>query len=123
MKTKEYIAERKRKKRAEKLELYIANCKNWKDKNPGQRSVHHWNDRLRNDNRGDEQIKWKDFSRSEQMRMNAIYTNRNERNQIAGKWEVDHIVSFEDGGRHHPDNLQVITKRENLRRYYENSNS
>ena len=27
------------------------------------------------------------------------------------KYEVDHIIPVHKGGRHHPDNLQILTKK------------
>jgi len=32
------------------------------------------------------------------------------------KWEVDHIIPLSKGGLHHPDNLQVITAYDNVRK-------
>lgn len=33
-------------------------------------------------------------------------------------WEVDHIIPISKGGLHHPDNLQIITKRHNRKKSF-----
>ena len=35
------------------------------------------------------------------------------------KWHVDHILALANGGIHHPENLQVLTAEDNLRKSYE----
>ncbi len=35
---------------------------------------------------------------------------------LGSKWQVDHIVPLTKGGLHHPDNLQVVTKKYNLKK-------
>ena len=32
-------------------------------------------------------------------------------------WEVDHVIPLSKGGKHHPDNLQIIPMEENRRKY------
>jgi len=91
----------------------IAMRKQWALDNPGNVSVTKYNDRLKRSGRGDEIIKWSDFSKEEQEQINAIYKHRDELNQLSGKWEVDHIQSVADGGKHEASNLQVITAKEN----------
>ncbi len=47
-----------------------------------------------------------------------IYDQRNRLNQDAGfiQYHVDHIIPLARGGWHHPDNLQVISARDNVRK-------
>jgi len=39
------------------------------------------------------------------------------RNLLGSEWEVDHITPLSKGGRHHPENLQIIPKTENRKKY------
>lgn len=39
------------------------------------------------------------------------------RNLLGPEWEVDHIIPLSKGGLHHPDNLQIIPKIENRKKY------
>jgi len=41
---------------------------------------------------------------------------RARRAQTGEKWEVDHIIPVSRGGRHHPDNLQLLLGTENARK-------
>lgn len=45
--------------------------------------------------------------------MKRIYKKSNE---LGVKWQVDHIIPLSKGGLHHPDNLQIIPKVENLKK-------
>jgi len=82
---------------------------------PGKKSVLCISYRLRKLGKPD--IKWEDYSKSDQMKLNTIYRNRDERNAISGTWEVDHIIPLKDGGLHTPDNLQVVTAQFNWEKH------
>lgn len=50
----------------------------------------------------------------ERARVDAIYRQRDAVSQWTGlKYEVDHIIPLARGGKHHPDNLQLLTEAEN----------
>jgi hypothetical protein len=58
-----------------------------------------------------------DLSINEQQRMKEIYKLRDKLTKETGiEYHVDHIVPLSRGGLHHPDNLQVITAKENLKK-------
>jgi 5-methylcytosine-specific restriction endonuclease McrA len=40
--------------------------------------------------------------------------------RLGSEWHVDHIIPLSKQGLHHPDNLQIITAEENMRK---NNNS
>ena len=39
------------------------------------------------------------------------------REYLGSEWHVDHIIPLSKGGLHHPDNLQVTTKKYNLQKH------
>ena len=53
------------------------------------------------------------LSAEEQKRLDEIYVEANELNERDGaySWHVDHIKPLAKGGKHHPDNLQILTAR------------
>ncbi len=59
---------------------------------------------------------YNELSAEEQQRVDAIYAEANELNARDGarSWHVDHIKPLAKGGKHHPDNLQILTAEENL---------
>jgi len=36
--------------------------------------------------------------------------------QLGSNWHVDHVIPVAKGGLHHPDNLQIITAEDNLKK-------
>ena len=55
----------------------------------------------------------------EQGKVLDIYTACKALNEFGAgihKWHVDHIVALANGGLHHPNNLQILTAEENLRK-------
>lgn len=61
-----------------------------------------------------------ELTEEEQLRVEAIYKERDRRNKEEGlpqvssdSWSVDHIVPLSKGGKHHPDNLQLMRFKEN----------
>ena len=53
-----------------------------------------------------------------QSRVDAFYVERDRLNTIAGyvAYHVDHIHPWSKGGAHHPDNLQILSAEENMRK-------
>ena len=60
----------------------------------------------------------KDLSEQERKDLQAVYAERNRLNEEAGyiKYHVDHIKPLSKGGKHHPDNLQILLAEENLKK-------
>ena len=58
------------------------------------------------------------LTKEESLRMKAIYAEMKQMNREAGfvKYHVDHIIPVTKGGLHHPDNLQILTAIENMRK-------
>lgn len=55
-----------------------------------------------------------ELTREERGRIDAIYRQRDSVSEWTGlKYEVDHIIPLARGGKHHPDNLQLLTEAEN----------
>lgn len=52
-----------------------------------------------------------DLTQDEKHQMEMIYRKSQELGQ---DWQVDHIIPLSKGGLHHPDNLQIVTKKYNL---------
>ena len=59
-----------------------------------------------------------DLTEMELEQIRQIYDERNSLNEAAGfiKYHVDHIEPLASGGRHHPENLQVINAGDNMRK-------
>jgi 5-methylcytosine-specific restriction endonuclease McrA len=59
-----------------------------------------------------------ELSKEEQERVNLIYKERVRLNKEAGyiKYHVDHIKPLARGGKHSPDNLQILLKPDNLKK-------
>ena len=59
-----------------------------------------------------------DLNQQEKAQIQKIYEERDRRNQMAGfiKYHVDHITPLAKGGLHHPENLQLISASENVRK-------
>lgn len=57
------------------------------------------------------------LTNEEQVRIEEIYRRRDVVSEWTGlTYEVDHIIPLARGGRHHPDNLQLLTASENRRK-------
>jgi 5-methylcytosine-specific restriction endonuclease McrA len=57
------------------------------------------------------------LTNDEWLRIKEIYAHRDHLNKTTNtQWHVDHIIPLNKGGKHHPDNLQVITAKENLKK-------
>lgn len=55
---------------------------------------------------------------AEKAQVAALYEEAARRTAETGsEWQVDHIVPIARGGKHHPDNLQVISAVENLTKH------
>ncbi len=59
-----------------------------------------------------------DLSAQDLELIQQIYDQRDKLNQMAGfiQYHVDHIIPLSKGGWHHPDNLQVISGSDNVRK-------
>ena len=59
-----------------------------------------------------------ELSDDEEALIQHVYDQRDMLNQAAGfiQYHVDHIIPLAKGGQHHPDNLQVISASENVRK-------
>ena len=59
-----------------------------------------------------------ELSDEEEELIQQIYEQRDRLNQVAGftQYHVDHVSPLAKGGQHHPDNLQVISANENVRK-------
>lgn len=50
---------------------------------------------------------------NEKRKINLYYSI----SQLLGlEWQIDHIIPLSKGGPHHPDNLQIVTKKYNLQK-------
>ena len=56
------------------------------------------------------------LSAQEKLKIKRIYEKRDTLNKEAGEilFHVDHIIPVSKGGNHHPSNLQILTRQENL---------
>lgn len=54
-----------------------------------------------------------ELSDEETRKLELIYSKKHD---LGSEWHVDHIIPLSKGGLHHPDNLQIIPKTENLRK-------
>ena len=61
------------------------------------------------------QEEYDQLSSEDQQRADAIYKEMSDLNEKLGpdSYHVDHIIPRSKGGKHHPDNLRVITAYEN----------
>ena len=59
-----------------------------------------------------------DLNQQEKEQIQKIYAERDRRNQAAGfiMYHVDHVTPLAKGGLHHPENLQLLTAGENVRK-------
>jgi HrpA-like RNA helicase len=58
-----------------------------------------------------------DLTAEERERIVAIYRERDKRTAETGiPHHVDHIIPLSRGGKHHPDNLQILTAVENMKK-------
>ena len=111
-KNKDQVAAYSAKYREGNPELYRINARNQYRKNPAaykQRSAQ----RIM-----EIQQEYNALSKADQQRIDAIYATANALNARDGanSWHVDHIYPRKLGGKHHPDNLQILTATENLRK-------
>lgn len=67
--------------------------------------------------RGKERLVWRMLSEEDKDRIYKIYQDAKQLTEETGiEHHVDHIVPLSSGGLHHPDNLQILTKEENLQK-------
>lgn len=67
--------------------------------------------------RGKERLVWKMLTEEEKDRVYKFYQDAKILSEQTGiKHHVDHIIPLSSGGLHHPDNLQILTKEENLQK-------
>jgi len=61
---------------------------------------------------------WKQLSKDERYQVICIYAERDRLNEKAGQiaYHVDHIKPLSKGGKHHPENLQILDAKLNLRK-------
>ena len=61
---------------------------------------------------------YKALTSSEKEQVREIYAEMKRLNKEAGRvaYHVDHIKPISKGGAHHPDNLQILTAEENLKK-------
>ena len=59
---------------------------------------------------------WKQLNKNDRYQIICIYAERDRLNEEAGHiaYHVDHIKPLAKGGKHHPDNLQILTAFDNL---------
>ena len=57
-----------------------------------------------------------DLNKAEKVEIESMYLYNGIFNAVMPEkeWHVDHIVALANGGLHHPSNLQVLTKHDNL---------
>ena len=74
---------------------------------------------IRLDRRGKRHNAWSELTKEEKKAMREIYKECERLNKEAGHaaYHVDHIHPVARGGLHHPDNLQILTAEENLRKW------
>ncbi len=56
------------------------------------------------------------LTKDEAQRVAGIYKKAKEMREAGLDVEVDHIYPVSKGGKHHPDNLQILTREENLKK-------
>jgi 5-methylcytosine-specific restriction endonuclease McrA len=57
------------------------------------------------------------LSKADRIRIRQLFEKRNKLTEITGvEHHVDHIIPLSRGGSHHPDNMQVITALENIKK-------
>ena len=67
--------------------------------------------------RGKETLTRKMLTPEERKKIEEIYREANSRSITTGiRHNVDHIIPLSSGGIHHPDNLQILTENENLKK-------
>ena len=60
---------------------------------------------------------YKNLQKSDKDRIIRIYERCRMLTEITGiQHHVDHIIPISKGGQHHPDNLQILTAEENLKK-------
>lgn len=85
---------------------FVEARRRYKKANPGVLSL--------SDQRRRERVRATPLTAAEKAAIRAIYQLRNELREWTGwAFEVDHIVPLAAGGRHHPDNLQLLKAAEN----------
>lgn len=88
----------------EKIGIYN---KEWKKNNPDKCNVYEAKRRARKLN----QTPY--LTETENQQIINIYKKRE---ALGPDWHVDHIIPLSKGGLHHPDNLQIVTKKYNLQK-------
>ena len=66
----------------------------------------------------DKTAEYKALTADEKARLRDVYAEMQRLNKEAGcvAYHVDHIKPISKGGAHHPDNLQILTAAENLKK-------
>jgi len=99
-----WISEYNKMYREDNLAKCQESARNWRRNNPEKALAHTAKRRAKL------KSQTPDMNKAELVEIEAMYMY----NQIMpGDWEVDHIVALANGGLHHPNNLQVLSRHDN----------
>ncbi len=97
--------------RAANPDKMAAAMRRWDEENPGVRAA------IKAKRRAAMRAQTPILTAEEQARIVGFYSQARHMTEITGEpYHVDHIKPLAKGGLHHPDNLQVLRGRDNLRK-------